>query len=33
VLPLTAVEVQDYVWARSAVITEAAVTMLEGGEI
>ncbi|MHB1344886.1 MAG: 50S ribosomal protein L4 [Thermoleophilia bacterium] len=32
VLPLSEVEVQDYVWARSAVLTEAAVAVLEGGE-
>lgn len=32
VLPLSEVEVQDYVWARSAVLTEAAVSVLEGGE-
>ncbi len=32
VLPVNEVEVQDYVWARSAVVTEAALSMLEGGE-
>lgn len=32
VLPLGEVEVQDYVWARSAMLTEAAVAVLEGGE-
>jgi large subunit ribosomal protein L4 len=31
VLPVNEVEVQDYVWARSAVLTEAAVAALEGG--
>ena len=32
VLPLNEVEVQDYIWARSAVLTEAALVMLQGGE-
>jgi large subunit ribosomal protein L4 len=32
VLPLTVVEVQDYLWARTAVITQGAVALLEGGE-
>ena len=32
VLPVNEVEVQDYIWARSAVLTEAALVMLQGGE-
>ncbi|MBU2603741.1 MAG: 50S ribosomal protein L4 [Actinobacteria bacterium] len=32
VLPVNEVEVQDYIWARTAVLTEAAVAFLEGGE-
>ncbi|MHB9149973.1 MAG: 50S ribosomal protein L4 [Thermoleophilia bacterium] len=31
VLPVNEVDVQDYLWARSAVLTEAAVAALEGG--
>lgn len=31
VFPLNVVEVQDYVWARSAMLTEAAAAALEGG--
>jgi len=31
VFPLNVVEVQDYVWARTAVLTEAALAALEGG--
>ncbi len=31
VFPVNVLEVQDYVWARSAVFTEAALSMLEGG--
>lgn len=31
-LPVGDVEVQDYIWARSALITEAALPFLEGGE-
>jgi large subunit ribosomal protein L4 len=31
-LPVGDVEVQDYVWAQSALITEAALPLLEGGE-
>lgn len=31
VFPVNVLEVQDYVWARSAVFTEAAVSVLEGG--
>ena len=31
VFPVNVLEVQDYIWARSAVLTEAAVSMLEGG--
>lgn len=33
VLPLGEVEVQDYMWARSAVLTESAVAVLEGGDV
>jgi ribosomal protein L4 len=32
VLPVNEVEVQDYIWARSAVLTEAALVLLQGGE-
>jgi large subunit ribosomal protein L4 len=32
VLPLAEVEVQDYVWATNAVVTEAALASLEGGD-
>jgi 50S ribosomal protein L4, bacterial/organelle len=32
VLPVNEVEVQDYVWARSALVTEAALVMLQGEE-
>lgn len=32
VLPVNEVEVQDYIWARSAVVTEAALVLLQGGE-
>ncbi len=32
VLPVSEVQVQDYLWARSAVFTPAAVALLEGGE-
>jgi len=32
VLPVNEVEVQDYVWARSALFTEAALVLLQGGE-
>lgn len=31
VFPINVLEVQDYVWARNAVFTEAALSMLEGG--
>jgi len=31
VLPVGEAEVQDYIWAKSLVFTEAAVSFLEGG--
>ena len=31
VFPINEVEVQDYLWARSVVMTDAALILLEGG--